>query len=146
VEIGQLLQREAAGVGLNLDLRREPADSYWSAVAGKKPFFATTFNPRPTYNMLLNLTWKSGAAWNFSHYSNKALDALIDKARVTLDEGQRKGVYAEIQAIIHNSGALVLPCFITYVDGISRQVQGLTSIPVGPLGGLNFTDSVWLKG
>lgn len=146
VEIGQLLQREAAGVGLNLDLRREPADSYWSAVAGKKPFFATTFNPRPTYNMLLNLTWKSGAAWNFSHYTNKNLDALIDKARVTLDEGQRKGVYAEIQAIIHNSGALVLPCFITYVDGISRQVQGLTSIPVGPLGGLNFTDSVWLKG
>lgn len=145
VEIGQFLQREAMSVGLNLDVRREPADSYWSAVAGKKAFFATTFNPRPTYNMMLNLTWKSGAAWNFSHYSNKQLDALIDKARFTLDEAQRKKIYDEIEEIIHDSGALVLPCFINYVDGISKQVQGLSPIPVGPLGGLNFTDSVWLN-
>lgn len=145
VEIGQLLQREASSVGLNIDLRREPADSYWSAVAGKRAFFATTFNPRPTYNMLLNLTWKSGAAWNFSHYSNKNLDALIDQARAVSDEDKRKRIYGDIQTIIHNSGALVLPCFINFVDGTSKRVQGLKPIPVAPLGGLNFTDSVWLS-
>ncbi len=143
VEIGQLLQREALGVGLNLDIRREPPDSYWSAIAGKRAFFAATFNPRPTYNMLLNLAWKSGAAWNFSHYSNRDLDALIDKARATPDEAQRNRIYAEIQSIIQNSGAMVLPCFINFVDGVSKQVQGLSPIPVGPLGGLNFTDRVW---
>lgn len=145
VEIAQFMQREASAVGLNLDVRREPADSYWSAVAGKRAFFAATFNPRPTYNMMLNLTWKSGAAWNFSHYSNPTLDRLIDRARATTDEGQRKQLYDDIESIIHNSGALTLPCFINFVDGISKQVQGLVPVPVGPLGGLNFTDSVWLK-
>jgi peptide/nickel transport system substrate-binding protein len=144
VEIGQLLQREASTVGLNLDLRREPADSYWSAVAGKRALFAATFNPRPTYNMLLNLAWKSGAAWNFSHYSNPELDTLIDKARVTLDEALRAEIYSDIQTTIHNSGALILPAFISFVDGVSNKVQGLTPIPVGALGGFNFTDRVWL--
>lgn len=144
VEIGQLLQRGAAGVGLNLDLRREPADSYWSAVAGKRALFAATFNPRPTYNMLLSLAWRSGAAWNFSHYSNPKLDALIDKARITLDQSLRAEIYGDIQTMIHDSGALVLPCFISLVDGVSNKVQGLTPIPVGALGGFNFTDRVWL--
>lgn len=144
VEIGQLLQREASAIGLNLDLRREPADSYWSNVAGKRALFAATFNPRPTYNMLLNLAWKTGAAWNFSHYSDPQLDGLIDNARIELDDGKRKQIYGDIQARIQDSGALILPSFISFVDGVSNKVQGLTPIPVGALGGFNFTDRVWL--
>jgi peptide/nickel transport system substrate-binding protein len=144
VDMGQLLQREAARAGLNLELKREPADSYWNAVAGKRPFFAANFHPRPTYNMLLNLAWKGGAAWNFSHYSNPKLDQLIDQARATLDQTRLKEIYDQIQAIIHGSGALMAPCFLNYVDGISNKVKGLKPVPVGNLGGFNFADSIWL--
>ncbi|MGO8868384.1 MAG: ABC transporter substrate-binding protein [Alphaproteobacteria bacterium] len=145
VEIGQLLQREAMQIGLNLDLKREPADSYWNAVAGKRPFTAINFNPRPTYNILLSLAWKSGVPWNFSHYSNPELDKLIDKARATLDQTERTDAYHQIQKIIYDSGYLMLPCFISYVDGISNKVQGLTPVPVGNLNGFNFADKVWIE-
>lgn len=145
VEIGQFLQREASKIGLNLDLKKEPADSYWSAIVGKRPFFATTFNPRPTYNILLNLTWKTGAPWNFSHYSNPELDRLIDLGRSTLDESKRIQIYHEIARIIHNSGALVLPTFINFVDGISNKVKGLKPIPIAPMGGCFFTDQIWIE-
>jgi peptide/nickel transport system substrate-binding protein len=144
VEIGQLLQREASVVGLNIDLHREPSDNYWSTICGKKPFFAVSFNPRPTYNMLLNLAWKTGAAWNFSHYSNPKLDTMIDQARATTDMKQRMQLYADIQGTIHNTGAIIQPCFINFVDGVSKKVQGLIPIPVAPLGGCTFTDCVWL--
>ncbi|GEO14038.1 ABC transporter substrate-binding protein [Microvirga aerophila] len=146
VDIGQLMQREASRAGLNLELRREPADSYWSAVAGKRPYFATNFHPRPTYNMLLNLAWRKGAVWNFSHYENDNLEKLIIDSRATLDPAKRKQQYDEIQAIIYNSGAMVLPCFLNYVDGVSNKIKGLTPIPVGSLGGFNFTDRIWLEG
>lgn len=145
LDMGQLLQREASRIGLNIDLKREPADSYWNAVAGKRPFFAANFHPRPTYNMLLNLAWKSGAAWNFSHYDNPKLDQLIDDGRATLDQGKRKQIYDDIQAIIYGSGALMIPCFLNYVDGISKKVQGLPKVPIGNFGGFNFSDSVWLE-
>jgi peptide/nickel transport system substrate-binding protein len=145
VEIGQLLQREAVQIGLNLELKREPADSYWNAVAGQRPFTAINFNPRPTYNMLLNLAWKSGVPWNFSHYANPELDGLIDKARATLDQTARIEAYHKIEKIIYDSGYLMLPCFISYVDGISQKVQGLTPVPVGNLGGFNFADKVWFE-
>lgn len=49
VDIGQLMQREAMRAGLNLQIKREPAESYWTAVAGKRPFFATnSTRARPT--------------------------------------------------------------------------------------------------
>ena len=145
VEIGQFLQREASAIGLNIDIKKEPADSYWSAIVGKRPFFATTFNPRPTYNLLLNLTWKSGAPWNFSHYSNPVLDKLIEMARSIQDESRRVEIYHEIDTIIHNSGAMVLPTFINFVDGISNQVKGLKPVPIAPMGGCFFTDQIWLE-
>jgi peptide/nickel transport system substrate-binding protein len=144
VDIGQLLQREAMRAGLNLQIKREPAESYWTAVAGKRPFFATNFHPRPTYNMLLNLAWKKGAVWNFSHYENDRLVQLIDMTRAEFDPVRRKEQYGEIQTIIHNSGAIIIPTFLSYVDGISKKVKGLTPLPVGSLGGFNFADRIWL--
>lgn len=145
-DIGQLLLREATRVGLNLDLKREPAESYWTAVAGQRPYFATNFHPRPTYNMLLNLSWRKGAVWNFSHYENDRLELLIDESRATLDMAKRIEYYHEIQSIIYNSGAIIIPCFLNYVDGVSKKIKGLTPLPIGSLGGFNFTDRIWIEG
>ena len=145
IDIGQLLLREATRAGLNLDIKREPAESYWTAVAGKRPYAATNFHPRPTYNMLLNLAWRKGAPWNFSHYNNDKLEKLIDESRATLDMQKRVEYYHEIQSIIHNSGAIILPCFLSYIDGVSKRIKGLTPLPIGSLGGFNFTDRIWLE-
>src|SRR5690606_39252430 len=90
VELAQLVQREAARIGFNLNVRREPPDSYWNTIPGHRPYYANALNPRPTYNMLLNLTWKSGVPWNYSHYNDSKLDGLIDKARMSLDQTERK--------------------------------------------------------
>ncbi|MGE0093744.1 MAG: ABC transporter substrate-binding protein [Alphaproteobacteria bacterium] len=146
VDLGQILARGASQAGLNLDLRRDPPDSYWNTVPGKQPFFANTLNPRPTYNQLLGLTWKTGVPWNFSHYSTPEMDSLIDKSRATTDVAQRKQMYDRMQQLIYETGLLILPAFMSYVDGISNKVQGLTPVPVGNLGGFNFADKVWFEG
>lgn len=145
VEYGQLLQREAMQIGMNLQLRREPAESYWTAVAGVRPYAWTNFHPRPTYNMFLDLAFRKGAVWNFSHYSNDRLESLINESRATLDPTLRKEQFAEIQTIIHNSGAILIPCFLSYLDGISTKVKGLTPLPIGNLHGFDFADRIWLE-
>src|SRR3546814_7057959 len=80
-----------------------------------------TINPRPTYNILLNMTWKTGAVFNFSNYSNPKLDGLIDTARVTADAAKRAEIYQDIDAVIYGTGALILPAFINYVDGVRSE-------------------------
>lgn len=143
-DLGQMIQREASRIGMNLQIRKEPSESYWSAVAGKKPYSMTNFHPRPTYGMLLNLSWRKGAVWNFSHYENDRLEQLIIESGATLDQALRQEQYAEIQTILHNSGAIIIPCFLSYVDGVSKKVKGLKPLQIGNLGGFNFTDKIWL--
>ncbi len=144
VELGQMIHREAQRIGMNLSLRREPAESYWTAVAGQKPYAMTNFHPRPTVNMLLDLAFRKGAVWNFSHYNNERLEQLMDQSRATLDMDLRKQQFAEIQEIIHNSGAIIIPTFLSYVDGMSKKVKGITPLYIGNLGGFNFADKIWL--
>ncbi|AYD04529.1 ABC transporter substrate-binding protein [Neorhizobium sp. NCHU2750] len=144
VDLGQLIQREASRAGMKLSIRREPSESYWSAVAGKKPYATTNFHPRPTYGMLLNLAWRKGAVWNFSHYENDKLEKLIVESGSTLDMGLRKEQYADIQTILHNSGAIIIPCFLNYVDGVSKKIKGMKPLQIGNLGGFNFTDKIWI--
>ncbi|WID99932.1 ABC transporter substrate-binding protein (plasmid) [Bosea vestrisii] len=144
VDIAQLLQREAARAGLDLKLRREPSESYWTAVAGKRPYFATNFFARPSPNLLLDVTWKTGSQWNYSHYSSARLDELIGLARATLDLQKRTAMYHEMQTILHGSGALSMPVFMSYIDGVSRRVQGLVPNQLGNFSAFRFADQIWL--
>lgn len=144
VELGLLLQREAARIGLNIDLKREPADGYWSSIWRKRSFHGGEWNARPTYDLLLTLGWKSEAKWNETKFKSARMDALIDQGRATVDFAKRKEIYGEIQKILHEKGGNVIPAFTNYIDGVSDKIRGLTPVPVGNLGGFNYADSVWL--
>lgn len=144
LEMGQLMLREATRAGIPLDIKREPAEGYWTAIAGKRPHFATGFYPRPTYSMYLTLGWRKDAPFNYSHLKDDKLENLIIQASSTLDIAKRTEYFHEIQAIIYNSGVLVTPAFISFVDGVSNKIKGLKPSPVGGLGGFRFSDSIWV--
>ena len=144
LELGQLVQREAAAIGFNMDLRREPSDSYWNTIAGKRAIFINAHSARPTYNILLTLFWKSTAPWNYSRLSDDRLDRLIDEGRMTLDAAKRKEIYGEAQKIIYESASTIIPAFMDYVDGVANSVQGVTPGPQGNFGSYNFADTVWI--
>lgn len=145
IETGQFLQREAAQIGLNIDLKREPRDGYWSNIWLKRGFYGGEWNPRPTYDMILSLAWTSTAKWNETKVQHPSLDNLIAEGRVTVDGTKRKEIYGEVQKIISEDGGNAIPMFIDYLDARSSKVRGLSPVPTGGLGGYNFADTVWLE-
>ncbi|WP_353173056.1 ABC transporter substrate-binding protein [Paracandidimonas soli] len=144
-EMIQLMQREASRIGLNIEIRRNPTDGYWSNVAGKRPATANTVVPRPTYGMNLNLSWKTTAAWNRSRLQHPKIDSLIDQGAAEIDKDKRAEIYGEVQRIIYESAAMTMPAFPNYIDGISKKVHGMSPLPVGPLGGYDFGNVAWLE-
>ena len=146
IEMGLLLQAEAAKAGLTIDLKREPSDGYWSNIWIKRPFHSVIWNPRPTPSIMGTLIWKSDAKWNDTQYKNPKLDQLLDEARATVDAARRKEVFWDIQEIIYSDGGNAIPAFVNYLDAMSSKVKGLTPVPTGNLGGFNFADRVWLEG
>jgi peptide/nickel transport system substrate-binding protein len=144
IDMGLMLQQTAPRAGLNINLRREPADGYWSNIWGKRAFYGGEWNARPVYDMILSLAFLPGAAWNESHVADEGLAKLIVEARGTLDQAKRKQLYGEVQKTMYETSGYVIPAFEDFVDGTSGKVKGIEPVPIGYVGGMLFAETVWM--
>ncbi|MFX5756789.1 hypothetical protein ABTE27_22840, partial [Acinetobacter baumannii] len=80
----------AAKIGLKLDVKRVPADGYWSNQWMKVPVGFGNINPRPSADILLTHFFKSDAQWNESGWKNPQFDQLVVAARGETDFTKRK--------------------------------------------------------
>jgi peptide/nickel transport system substrate-binding protein len=145
VEMGALLQQDAADLGLNIELQRVPNDGYWSNYWMKVPLGFGTLTPRPTADMMLSLLYKSNAAWNGSQWKSEQFDQLLVNARGEADEAKRKQMYADMQFMVHEQAGTAIPIFYSNLDAHHSSVKGLVPIPTGNLMGYNFAENIWLE-
>ncbi|TDP72524.1 ABC transporter substrate-binding protein [Roseateles toxinivorans] len=144
VETALVLQQAAQRVGLNLDVKRMPADGYWANHWLNSPVGFGNINPRPSADTLLTLLFKSDAAWNESRWKNDKFDQLLIGARAETDLAKRKQMYADMQTMIHHEAGIGIPLFLASLDGHSTKLKGLAPIPLGGLMGYSFGEHVWL--
>jgi peptide/nickel transport system substrate-binding protein len=143
-EFALLMQQSAQRIGLDLDVKRMPADGYWSSHWLNSPVGFGNVNPRPNADVLLTQFFKSDAPWNGSRFKNPKFDDLLLAARGETDFGKRKQMYADMQQMIHNEAGVGIPLFLSSIDGHSTKVKGLSPIPLGGLMGYSFAEHIWL--
>lgn len=146
VEMALVMQQTALKIGLNLDVKRMPADGYWSNHWLNNPVGFGNVNPRPSADVLLTQFFKSDAQWNESRWKNEKFDQLLLAARSETDLAKRKQMYADMQTMIHAESGIGIPLFLASLDGHSTKVKGMFPIPLGGLMGYNFAEHLWLEG
>jgi len=144
VEMALVLQQSAKDIGLELDVKRMPADGYWSNHWLNSPVGFGNVNPRPSADVLLTQFFKSDAAWNESRWKSEKFDQLLVAARAETDLAKRKQMYADMQTLIHTEAGIGIPMFLASIDGHTTKLKGLSPIPLGGLMGYNFAENVWL--
>jgi peptide/nickel transport system substrate-binding protein len=144
IDMAQMLQQAGQRIGMNLEVRRVPADGYWSNHWFRHPLSFGAINPRPSADILLSLFFKSDAAWNESAWRKPQFDQLLLAARGETDEAKRRQMYADMQVMIHNESGIGISLFSSLLDGHSDRLKGLGAIPVGNLMGFDFAQHVWL--
>ena len=144
VEIALLLQQAGQRIGLDLDVKRMPADGYWSNHWLNSPVGFGNVNPRPNADTILTQFFKSDATWNESRWKSTQFDQLLLAARSEVDIAKRKQMYADMQTMIHNDAGIGIPMFLASIDGHSTKLKGLSPIPIGGLMGYMFAENVWL--
>ena len=144
VEIALLLQQTGQRIGLDLDVKRMPADGYWSNHWLNSPVGFGNVNPRPNADTILTQFFKSDATWNESRWKSSQFDQLLLAARSEVDIAKRKQMYADMQTLIHNDAGIGIPLFLASIDGHSTKLKGLSPIPIGGLMGYMFAENVWL--
>ncbi|WP_426400551.1 ABC transporter substrate-binding protein [Ralstonia sp. R-29] len=144
VEIALVMQQTAQRIGLDLDVKRMPADGYWSNHWLNSPVGFGNVNPRPSADTILTQFFKSDAAWNESRWKNPKFDQLLTAARAETDVAKRKQMYADMQTMIHNEAGIGIPMFLASIDGHTSKLKGFSAIPLGGLMGYAFAEHVWL--
>lgn len=143
VDMSQLLQQSASKIGVALSINRVPSDGYWSKHWMKHPLGFGNIGPRASIDALFTQFFKSDAAWNESGWSNPKFDQLLLAARSETDDVKRKQMYGDMQELVSNSGQIGIPAFISLLDAHDNRLQGLESIPTGPLMGYSFAEYTW---
>ena len=124
VDASQLFQASAAKAGIQLEVKREPNDGYWSEVWNKQPFSASYWGGRPTQDQMYSTAYYSKADWNDTRFFNEKFDQMLFQARAELDVDKRKKLYADMGQIVRDEGGVITPMFNDFIDATGPQVGG----------------------
>jgi peptide/nickel transport system substrate-binding protein len=143
-DAAQLFQQSAAAAGIQLEIKREPNDGYWSDVWNKKPFCTSYWAGRPVQDQMLSTAYLSTADWNDTRFKNEKFDQLIIAARGELNQDKRRVMYADANSILQNEGGLISPMFNDFVSGISDKIGGYKETKGFDLMDLLATSRTWI--
>ncbi|MEQ8654868.1 MAG: ABC transporter substrate-binding protein [Kiloniellales bacterium] len=144
VDLAVLYSEDAKKAGIDIEVKREPNDGYWSNVWMKKPFVVSTWSARPTPDVMFSTAYKSGADWNESRFSNERFDKLLAEAKSELDNVKRTELYHEMMQIVRDDGGVVIPFFRNRVMGRRTNVEHEAKISgISPLDGSRAAERWW---
>lgn len=141
-----LFQQSAVAAGLKIDIKREPADGFWSNVWMKKPFVSGAWGGRPTADIMLTTAYSSEASWNDTMWRREDFDQKLALARAETDFDTRKAHYHDLQLMIHEDGGAAIPFFVNNVDGVRDEVKGFYPAGSFELSGMRVAERLWLEG
>lgn len=145
VDAALLWKEQAKACNIDIDVVKEPSDSYWDNVWMKKAFTASYWNGRPTVDWMLTTAYAPDAAWNETFWKNPRFEELLFAARGETDEKKRAEMYAEMQQILHDDGGVIVPLFNSYVDAYSSKLGHGDVAGNWPLDGMKITERWWFN-
>lgn len=124
VDAAQLYKEHAAKGGITLNVKREPADGYWSDVWNNdnRGWCFSYWGGRSTEDWMFSTAYAEGAEWNESDWSHEKFNELLVAARSELDETKRRDMYVEMQTICSNEGGAVVPVFNNYIHATTTDI------------------------
>ena len=89
----------------------------------------TGWDERPA-DQILNEAYRSGSSWNESYFSDPAFDALLDKARASVDFAESKQAMVDAQKMLFEVGGTMIPyqqniqfAYVKSLTGISPVIE-----------------------
>lgn len=137
-------QRECSKIGFDLQIKRVPNDGYWGAVWQHTPINTTTWNMRPTANVMLNASLAPDAPWNDTYWKNDRMGELLKMIKSETDSAKRHEMMCEMQTLAHDESGMIIPAHSNVVDAHSSRVHGIPNLALGSLGAAEWPEFIWL--
>lgn len=123
VDAAVLMKNQLAAAGMNVTVKREAADGYWSKVWLKKDWCQCYWGGRPTCDWMFSQAYAEGANWNDTFWSHERFNTLLKQGRSELDASVRAEIYRDMQQIVRDEGGVVVWAFANYVNAKNAKVK-----------------------
>jgi peptide/nickel transport system substrate-binding protein len=136
-DLAQLLQNDAAKIGLRLKPNVTPAGTYYGdAVFGKSPWLdsvmgITDYGHRGVPNLFLNAQLTSKGVWNAAHFKNPTYDGLVKQYVESLDIGTQRSAAKKIQELLLDETPNIYPYFYFFLTGTKKNVGNVEVSAMG---------------
>ncbi|MBR0555026.1 twin-arginine translocation signal domain-containing protein [Ciceribacter sp. L1K23] len=124
VDAAIMFQESAKKAGIEIEVKREPEDGYWTNVWNVQPFCASYWGGRPTQDSRYSTSYLSTAEWNDTRFKRDDFDKMLLQARSELDEAKRKDLYRTMALMVRDEGGLILPVFNDYIMASTNKLKG----------------------
>jgi peptide/nickel transport system substrate-binding protein len=128
VNMAEAYAQMAAEAGIRVKVNRVPTDSFWTDTWMKQAFVTDAWSLRPIGNAL-NLVYRSGVPWNETQWAPPDFDALLDQARVEVDDAKRAELYNRAQAMLTEEGGVMAPVFAHALAAMRSVCTGYVAAP-----------------
>lgn len=142
VTVAQAAQAYFKDVGAEVELKTVEAANWFTTLKvppAEAPYDMFMWSLTPStgdgYQQLRELALSDAdpsvppAAWNLAHYSNPAVDELINQAGSVTDQAQRTQILKEAQALIMQDAPLIFMYSLIFVFGRKETVEGVRVLP-----------------
>jgi peptide/nickel transport system substrate-binding protein len=145
VDASVLYQESAAKAGIKIQVLREPDDGYWSNVWIKKGWVMCYWSGRITPDMMFSTAYAADASWNDMLWKHERFNKLLVEARSELDQKKRSEMYVEMQRIVRDEGAVVIPMFAQIVVAASDKLGYENFASNKNFDGMKCSERWWFK-
>jgi peptide/nickel transport system substrate-binding protein len=136
-DLAQLLQNDAAKIGLTLKPNVTPAGTYYGdAVFGKSPWLDSTmgitdYGHRGVPNVFLAAQLSSKGVWNAAHFKNETYDGLMKDYVAALDLQSQRTAAAKIQNLLLDETPNIYAYFYYFLTATKKNVGNVEVSAMG---------------
>lgn len=134
-----LYAKQLEDIGVDAEVKVEPADTYWTRIYAKKDFY-TGYYGGISFSDLVRVGLLSDSPTNETAWRSREFDAGFTKAMGTLDTTERNAALAHIQKQLWRDGGYVV---WGTGDGLDLVAPGVHGLPDGPGFQRMFIDRAW---
>jgi peptide/nickel transport system substrate-binding protein len=129
--LGVAVREMARPAGFEIDVQTISYDVFAASVWRKNNFYVGLLNMQATEDAMFSLAMTSDAPWNETQWNNKEFDAVVAKARATVDPAERRALYAQAQALVTRDIPYIIPFYQDLLAARRSYVEGVVIHPRG---------------
>ncbi|BCW48035.1 ABC transporter substrate-binding protein [Arthrobacter sp. StoSoilB13] len=124
LDAAQAWQQAVKGAGINVTLDQYSPDTYWSKGYMVTPAFMS-YCPQVFPPSRFDASYRSTAAWPYSHFSDPALDKIVDELYTTTDPSRQIELTQKAFLQARKTFGILLPVWADAAYARSSKVNGL---------------------